>query len=519
VVDVPKSGGVLTASDWHEKFDRFVDHYSRYQSKENTSSVPPDRVFVVDADIGRNVDFKRLSPHHIVLPPQCRTSSPHAESLEEEFVFVVRGNPHLWQNGYLYDLKEGHAVGFPAGTGMAHTLINNSKEDVHLLVAGERTKPDNLCSFPINPELKDGCKIWWEDPPQQALGPHSGRPGKVAESDIGKATPENLIYCPREAPRKPFHYPGDDETFGVGFRISDKVGLKALGIWYERLPPGRRSAFPHAHTHEEEFVFVLKGHPTVWLNGFAKQVAPGFFAAFPANTGIAHVVINDTDDEVIYICIGEAQDFQGEKISYPLNMLRRRECQRKKWDWLDAPHLPQGNAAAVANNDRRDHLAFRPTGENDAALVLEIFRKSPTYFERVDGCAPTLEMARKTISDGPKKSDSQYFKEFLIIEWNDKPIGVLDLHVHHPESGICYLGLLLIVENLFGQGLGSRCYELAEDYIKRALECSTVRLGVSSANDVERFWESMGFVPNGKTYEWAGEMAKTLVRELQKSIR
>jgi len=504
--------------EWNEEYDRYVGHYSIYQETVDTDNIPPSRIFVFDSEIGRKVDFKRVAPHHIVLPPQCRTSSPHAESLEEKFVFVLKGNPHLWLNGYLYELKEGHAVGFPAGTGIAHTLINNSSTEVHLLVVGERTKPDNLCFFPVNPELKEGCNIWWDDPPKHERGPHTGLPGTVTSSDLGPLPLACLVHCPSEPHRKPFHYPGDDESFGEGLRISDKVGLKALGIWYERLPPGKRSAFPHAHSHEEEFVFVLKGKPTIWLDGFAKQVEPGYFAAFPSNTGISHVVINNTDEEVIYICIGESQDFPEEKISYPLNKLRQRECERKESCWLNVPKLPQGNTKATSSAGVSDHLAFRLCDESAAEEVLAIFQSSPTYFQRVDGCPPTIETTKHAMIDVPNKRCEKYFKEFLIIDLNDEPIGVLDLHANHPEVGICYLGLLLIKENCFGKGLGRRCYELAEDYVKRALGCNRIRLGVSDANDVTKFWEKQGFTHNGNIYNWTGEAKTSPVRELEKVI-
>ena len=504
--------------EWNEKYGRFVAHFSVCQKTADSSSIPPSRIRVIDSDIGRKIEFKRVGPHHIVLPPHCRTSSPHAESLEEEFVFVLKGNPHLWLNGYLYELSEGHAVGFPAGTGIAHTLINNSDADVHLLVVGERTKSENLCSFPVNPELKESCEIWWENPPKHELGPHLGLPGLVNPGDLGPLPPECLVHCPSEPRRKPFHYPGDSETFGEGFRISDKVGLKALGIWYERLPPGKRSAFPHAHTHEEEFIFVVKGNPTIWLDGFSRQVEPGYFAAFPSNTGIAHVVINDTDEEVIYICVGESKDFSGEKISYPLNDLRRRECERKGWYWTDAPSHPWGKSRPTPKVEISDHITFRLCDEGSAEDILAIFEKSTTYFQRVDGCSPSLAMTKHSILDGPKERSGKYFKEFLIINLDDKPTGVLDLHGNHPDVGICYLGLLLVTEDCFGKGLGSRCYALAEDYIKRALGCDEIRLGISDANDVAVFWEKQGFNFTGKTYNWAGEAKTSSVREFDKVL-
>jgi len=506
-------------STWNSEFDKYVGHFSKYQNILDPQAEPKSFIKVIDSDIGRNVDFKRVAVHHIILPRRGRTSSPHAESLEEEFVFVLKGTPHLWLNGFIHDLKEGFAIGFPSGTGIAHTFINNTESEIHLLVAGERTKKENLCTFPINPELKESMKnIWWENPPHHGLGSHNGLPGPIKDSERATNPAACIFDCTQEPRQKPFHYPGDNETFGDGFRISNKVGLKELGIWFEYLPPGRRTAFPHAHTHEEEFIYVVKGTPTVWLDGYVKELPPGHFAAFPSNTGIAHTLLNDTDEDVIYICIGEAKDFPEEKISYPLHPLRQRECIRKNWYWLDLPPKQLGPHDGKPMLLNKDHLRFKICAPVDAAEVFEIFQKSKQYFLKVDGCEPTLKMVEHAIVDGPKNKIEKYFKEFLIIQWNDKNIGVLDVHANHPEEGICYLGLLLITEDLFAKGIGTRCFNLAEHYIKQAFGCKKIRLGISDENNVTGFWEKMGFQFNDKTYEWKGAERTSAIREFDKEL-
>lgn len=498
--------------------EKYVGHYSKYQDPTSFKNESKNFIKVIDSDISRKVDFKRVAVHQIILPPGCRTSSPHAESLEEEFVFVLKGRPHLWLNGYIHDLDEGFAVGFPSGTGIAHTFINNTDSDVQFLVAGERTKKENLCSFPVNPELKESCDIWWDNPPTHELGPHNGLPGPIKDSERSTSRASCIIDCNIESRRQPFHYPGDNETFGNGFRITDKVGLKALGIWFENLPPGRRSAFPHAHTHEEEFVFILKGSPTVWLDGYTKELSPDYFAAFPSNTGVAHTLINNTNEDVMYICIGETQDFPDEKICYPLHPLRQNECTRKGWYWTDLPQKQLGPHNGKPNQNFNEHIKFKVATKDNATEVFEIFRQSKQYFLKVDGCEPTLKIAEHALVDGPKQPNDKYFKEFLIIEMDGKNVGVLDLHANHPEVGMCYLGLLLITEDLFSKGLGTRVYELAEDYIKRALGCKKIRLGISDDNNVTGFWIKMGFQPNGKTYSWKGEEKTSMVSELDKEL-
>lgn len=70
---------------------------------------------MLDADFGRALGTEKLAIHWVKLSPGKRSSTPHAESLEEEFVYVVSGSPHVWINGYIYQLESGMAVGFPAG--------------------------------------------------------------------------------------------------------------------------------------------------------------------------------------------------------------------------------------------------------------------------------------------------------------------------------------------------------------------------------------------------------------------
>jgi RimJ/RimL family protein N-acetyltransferase len=254
------------------------------------------------------------------------------------------------------------------------------------------------------------------------------------------------------------------------------------------------------------------------MDGFTKQVEEGWFAAFPSNKGTSHTVINDTDEDVVYICIGEAEDFKDEKITYPLNPLRNKECDRKGWFWKEAPQVDKGLHKGKPQQPFEAHLSFRVCNQENVNEVLEIFKNSPSYFEKVDGCLPNEKTAKQAIIDGPKKTGEKYFKEFLIIEYEEKPIGVLDLHANHPETGNSYLGLLLIEESQFGKGLGRKCYELAEDYIQRSLDCNKIRLGVSDENDVSPFWMKMGFEFNGKTYEWKGEEKTANVREFEKIL-
>jgi uncharacterized cupin superfamily protein len=127
--------------------------------------------------VGRAGGLTRLGIHYEVMPPGGRSSFPHAESDQDEFVLVLKGRPDVWLDGELHPLVEGDCVAFPAGTGIAHSFLNNSDEDMHLLVVGVANKPSNRLNYPLNPERMDEFAKWgeaWLDAPKHALGPHDG---------------------------------------------------------------------------------------------------------------------------------------------------------------------------------------------------------------------------------------------------------------------------------------------------------------------------------------------------------
>jgi uncharacterized cupin superfamily protein len=135
------------------------------------------------------------------------------------------------------------------------------------------------------------------------------------------------------------HYDGDDEPMGFGAALGRHLGLTRIGVHHERLPPGRRTSYPHAESAEEEFVYVIEGTPDVWLDGALHRLAPGDSVGFPAGTGICHTFINNSDSEVCLLVIGETPKPEN-RIFYPRNL--DRQVMREDW-WVDAPGHPRGD--------------------------------------------------------------------------------------------------------------------------------------------------------------------------------
>jgi uncharacterized cupin superfamily protein len=153
-----------------------IVHWRDIQEPDDKHYANSTELLALNAPFARALGLTRIGIHHQVLPPGRRTSYPHAESDEEEFVYVISGRPSLWLNGHLHELAPGEGVGFPPGTGIAHTFLNTTQEDVALLVIGEPAKPHNKVFYPLNPDLARTRPDWWENPPRHVQGPHQGKP-------------------------------------------------------------------------------------------------------------------------------------------------------------------------------------------------------------------------------------------------------------------------------------------------------------------------------------------------------
>src|SRR6266436_10044391 len=75
----------------------------------------------------------------------------------------------------------------------------------------------------------------------------------------------------------------------VGDRIKrsmgEQFGLTIYGVNLTTLKPGAMSALRHAHTKQDEFVYILEGHPTLITDEGETPLKPGMCAGFKAGTG------------------------------------------------------------------------------------------------------------------------------------------------------------------------------------------------------------------------------------------
>jgi uncharacterized cupin superfamily protein len=86
--------------------------------------------------------------------------------------------------------------------------------------------------------------------------------------------------------------------------LCDLFGLTIFGVNLTTLPPGAMSALRHAHTKQDEFVYILEGAPTLITDSGETLLRPGMCAGFQCGTGDAHHLVNKGEGDVVYLEIG-----------------------------------------------------------------------------------------------------------------------------------------------------------------------------------------------------------------------
>jgi len=140
-----------------------------------------------------------------------------------------------------------------------------------------------------------------------------------------EAGPVAIVAEQAPARVKPTNYPEPFASRMTGRHkhpLGDLFGLTNFGVNLTRLAPGAASALRHAHTRQDELVYVLEGRPTLHTDEGFTRLSPGMCAGFKAGTGNGHRLINETGDEVVYLEVGDRTP--GDEGSYPDDDLMAR---------------------------------------------------------------------------------------------------------------------------------------------------------------------------------------------------
>ncbi len=97
--------------------------------------------------------------------------------------------------------------------------------------------------------------------------------------------------------------------------LGDLFGLSNFGVNLVRLMPGAGSALRHAHSRQDEFVYILQGNAVLVTDAGETQLSAGMCAGFKSGTGNAHQLLNRSSEGVIYLEVGDRS--AGDTVVYP----------------------------------------------------------------------------------------------------------------------------------------------------------------------------------------------------------
>jgi uncharacterized cupin superfamily protein len=86
--------------------------------------------------------------------------------------------------------------------------------------------------------------------------------------------------------------------------LGDAGGLTQFGVNLLQLPPGGWSSQRHAHSAEDEFVYIVSGEVTLVTDEGEQAMRAGDCAAFPAGSGNGHHLVNRSHEVALCLEVG-----------------------------------------------------------------------------------------------------------------------------------------------------------------------------------------------------------------------
>ncbi|MCB9793878.1 MAG: cupin domain-containing protein [Alphaproteobacteria bacterium] len=260
--------------------------------------------------------FAHIGAHLEEVPPGCCSAPLHHHLLEEELFLLLSGRllaRELSPEGEARELllEPGDLVVYAANTGLAHQFYNPGPEPARFLGLSTASHPQEVAYYPRSGKLmlrglgfvgalaKDG-----EAAVAEARAVDAARPVTRLE---GAARPAHVA-SPRFLTER-------DLGGAFGLPMARLAGARQVFLNRDRLPRGASTGPLHAHSADEELLYVLSGRPTLRqrrldtltaFEGPEERVAlqAGDLVHWAPGDGVAHQLLNEADEDALLIVIG-----------------------------------------------------------------------------------------------------------------------------------------------------------------------------------------------------------------------
>ena len=98
-------------------------------------------------------------------------------------------------------------------------------------------------------------------------------------------------------------------------RLGEHAGLRNYGVNMVRVLPGGQSSARHAHSRQDEFVYMLEGELVLVTDAGRETVRAGSCIGFPAGTGDGHHFLNTSSEDALFLVVGDRT--ADDEVGYP----------------------------------------------------------------------------------------------------------------------------------------------------------------------------------------------------------
>lgn len=123
--------------------------------------------------------------------------------------------------------------------------------------------------------------------------------------------------------------------------LGNLFGLTNFGVNLVRLRPGAFSALRHAHSRQDEFVYIVEGEPTLITDAGATPLRPGMCVGFKAGTGDAHHLVNRSEADAVYLEVGDRS--VADRVTYPEDDVVAESDTQGRWRYTRKDGTPLGD--------------------------------------------------------------------------------------------------------------------------------------------------------------------------------
>lgn len=107
--------------------------------------------------------------------------------------------------------------------------------------------------------------------------------------------------------KEPIAHPLNPRAKRRTLSLGDETGLSRCALHLNIVAPGDETTESHVHEFVDEFVYILSGSASVFLDEVEHAVGAGDFIAFPAR-GPAHWMKNTGTTDLVYLVGGDRAD-------------------------------------------------------------------------------------------------------------------------------------------------------------------------------------------------------------------